>query len=344
MYRPPHWQEFLAQIDNLTQENGRPASQAGPTAYDAAFGFHRIVVAVDGTPGSRIGVQWARELAKAFHSKVWVASVSLPIVVFGGGVPAAIPLEMAEDRARRALDEARRTLTRGGIDAVPVLMQGTPIGRLVDLCRQVGADLVIAGSPHRTALGRTFHQSVGQALKNHADTNVLLARRPPPATRILSAVDGSLLSREAALYGLRLRELWDGELDVVHSFFPKSIPRAQDYRATRPIGVHAYGRLGPRIAFERKFGPASEGVLEAAKDHASDLIVMGCRGLGALDRLFLGSTSSHVSTRADASVLIVRTPTTSEAEGSVHPAGSAFPTRLDVSTEGQSRSLAATDR
>jgi nucleotide-binding universal stress UspA family protein len=43
----------------------------------------------------------------------------------------------------------------------------------------------------------------------------------------------------------------------------------------------------------------------AAKQHA-DLIVMGAKGLGAIDRFLLGSVSTRVVQHANCSVLVVR--------------------------------------
>lgn len=50
-------------------------------------------------------------------------------------------------------------------------------------------------------------------------------------------------------------------------------------------------------------GPA---VLSVAKKYEADLIVMGSRGLGPLNGLFMGSVSSYVVTHAPCPVLIVK--------------------------------------
>jgi nucleotide-binding universal stress UspA family protein len=43
-----------------------------------------------------------------------------------------------------------------------------------------------------------------------------------------------------------------------------------------------------------------------ASKHQADLIVMGAKGLGAVDRFLLGSVSMRVVQHANCSVLIVR--------------------------------------
>jgi nucleotide-binding universal stress UspA family protein len=47
-------------------------------------------------------------------------------------------------------------------------------------------------------------------------------------------------------------------------------------------------------------------LVDYAKDHQMDLLVVGSRGLGALEAALLGSVSQKVSQLADCSVLIVR--------------------------------------
>ena len=49
-------------------------------------------------------------------------------------------------------------------------------------------------------------------------------------------------------------------------------------------------------------------ILEQAEAFGADLIMVGSRGLGAWDRLLLGSVSQAVATHANCSVEIVRAP------------------------------------
>ena len=49
-----------------------------------------------------------------------------------------------------------------------------------------------------------------------------------------------------------------------------------------------------------------EKIMEAASKHHADLIVMGAKGLGAIDRFLLGSVSTRVVQHAHCPVLVVR--------------------------------------
>ena len=53
-------------------------------------------------------------------------------------------------------------------------------------------------------------------------------------------------------------------------------------------------------------GDPSERIINHAKDHDVDIIVIGSRGLGTFKGLLLGSVSNKVSHRADRTCVIVR--------------------------------------
>jgi nucleotide-binding universal stress UspA family protein len=61
-----------------------------------------------------------------------------------------------------------------------------------------------------------------------------------------------------------------------------------------------------KISHEIINGPPSQVIVEEAESWGADLIVMGSRGLGAWNRLLLGSVSSAVIHHAKCSVEIVR--------------------------------------
>ena len=68
-----------------------------------------------------------------------------------------------------------------------------------------------------------------------------------------------------------------------------------------------------KISSEIIEGPPRQVIVEEAERWGADLIVVGSRGLGAWNRLLLGSVSSAVVHHAKCSVEIVRTPQTKEA-------------------------------
>jgi nucleotide-binding universal stress UspA family protein len=56
------------------------------------------------------------------------------------------------------------------------------------------------------------------------------------------------------------------------------------------------------------FGNAKDKIVKAAEQNASDLIVIGSRGLGKFQRLFSGSVSAYVVEEVDCPVVVVKLP------------------------------------
>lgn len=128
---------------------------------------------------------------------------------------------------------------------------------------------------------------------------------------ILLPTDGSEAAMRAVAQGVELARSIGAEVTVMTSMehFPAGI-MASAYRPdSRPEE-----EPGHRLALERldqaeklvtdagvkcqrilvRDQPVYKGILEAAKTSGADLIVMGTRGLGLMDRLLIGSQTQRV--------------------------------------------------
>lgn len=143
--------------------------------------------------------------------------------------------------------------------------------------------------------------------------------------RILLATDGSPHAMRAAAFAARLaREIGEVEVTLVNVGHVPSValggPGAGamvDFgileegleRAGREIldtTAHEFAGVDAPIVKEYRRGDPAGQILEAAKDRAADLIVLGSRGLGQLGGLIIGSVSERVLHGAHTPVLIVR--------------------------------------
>ena len=145
--------------------------------------------------------------------------------------------------------------------------------------------------------------------------------------KILLAVDGSPCS-DAAVAEVKKRP-WppQSEVKIITAVeTPMMIgiglePWPADYfeelqqtarKAARTVIDNAMRKLNEisdktlKISDEIIDGPARQVIVEEAETWGADLIVMGSRGLGAWNRLLLGSVSSAVVHHAKCSVEIVR--------------------------------------
>jgi len=136
--------------------------------------------------------------------------------------------------------------------------------------------------------------------------------------KILVAVDHSEVSDRALDAARDLALLSRGEVWVLHlrerevavktgvalsdeSMDEASAAVAAAVDKLTAAGVKAYGDVGTTL-----FGYAARNIVDDAKEHDVDVIVMGSRGRGDLAGLILGSTAHKVIHLADRPVLIVR--------------------------------------
>ena len=137
----------------------------------------RIVIAYDGSEGSREALEQGVELARtagAVATLVYVRHTPLPIV----GDPfyeRALSKEL--HRGRDVLAEARVFAVEAGVVTETELLEGDPAEQILDLARLRGADLVVVGSRGRGAVAEALLGSVSHAIVHGADRPVLVARR-----------------------------------------------------------------------------------------------------------------------------------------------------------------------
>ncbi len=122
-----------------------------------------------------------------------------------------------------------------------------------------------------------------------------------PLGRVLLAYDGSPKADEALFIATYVADRWNIPLAVVTVIESSrttsdALERAQGYLETH--GVQTTSVKGNE--------PVAEAILEAAKEHASDLIVMGGYGFSPVLEVVLGSTVDQVLRASQRPVLICR--------------------------------------
>jgi nucleotide-binding universal stress UspA family protein len=131
--------------------------------------------------------------------------------------------------------------------------------------------------------------------------------------KILIAYDGGEPARRALLSAIDLARKFGATLSVVSvvPVHPGRVPIDPWDDAT----VHASELIEARkvlreAGFEAELlepaGDPAKTIERIATDGGFDTVVVGSRGLGALDRVLQGSVSEHVATHSEATVVIVR--------------------------------------
>jgi nucleotide-binding universal stress UspA family protein len=138
--------------------------------------------------------------------------------------------------------------------------------------------------------------------------------------KILVPVDGSEQSHKAVAFAADLAKHYSATLYLLHVFKLTIIPEGfgeyvvSDRAQLRALGDkiiaaaegEARGHGIERITATVVEGDPAERIIDYAKEHEVDIIVIGSRGLGTFKGLLLGSVSNKVSHRADRTCVIVR--------------------------------------
>lgn len=145
--------------------------------------------------------------------------------------------------------------------------------------------------------------------------------------RILIAIDGSELANRGLQHGLDLAKATGAKVDLVTVSEPWAMgmydamgwsvgyEASPEYRKEREQGAQAILKPALEAAADQGVEAephhvldryAAEGILQTAKDCASDLIVMTSHGRRGMSRVLLGSQTVEVLTHGSVPVLVVR--------------------------------------
>jgi nucleotide-binding universal stress UspA family protein len=208
---------------------------------------------------------------------------------------------------------------------------GSPTWELYSKAEDWKADLIIAGSHGRSALGRLFLGSISQWLLNEARCSVRVARgkldEPDFPVRLILALDGSR-SSEKALEQIASRN-WPAksevrvvmvdqplELTYIGGMAPpltesvESFNEEQHSKSMRMVKAAAkrLEAAGLRAMADVIDGDPKKVLVKVAEDWRADCVFVGATGLSnRFERFLLGSTAGAVAARAHCSVEVVRT-------------------------------------
>lgn len=158
--------------------------------------------------------------------------------------------------------------------------------------------------------------------------------------KILVPLDGSALAEAALAAALETAQASGARLLLLRAAhahtFPGVDPTDAEVRVVGEAETYLRG-LAERLATQGVadvqtsvwYGPAPEAIVEAARFHRVDLIVMSTHGRSGLGRLILGSVAEAVLRGTRTPILLVRAPEApvDALAGTAAPAGGAGGTR-----------------
>lgn len=299
-----------------------------------------ILSPVDFSDVSLLALGHAAQLAKWFEAKLTILHVHEPPVppmpAPYGAIPAAGPMTFApassEAEIAAAVERFAARADTAGIDVRLRVRTGIPVNEIVDEADAVGSDLIVVGTHGRAGFDRLILGSVAEKLLRKSPRPVMTVppavTEPPHALglfkRILCPMDFSEASLKALDYVFPFAKEADADVILMHiiegipdsaglrttltSAFAEELRVMEEEAARRlqaAVPDHARPWCRPSTLLLR--GKPYREILRVAEERAVRLIVMGVQGLGAVSRLFFGSTTSQVVRSATCPVLTLKT-------------------------------------
>ena len=269
-----------------------------------------IVAGYDGSPGSGDALRWGAREAKARETTLTVCLAWMPDHM-------ALPTE--SDLCDLARQHGQEILARGLPYAESVLGPGRVRAELADgsaahmLCeRSKTAEMVVVGCRGHSELPGLLLGSVSWQVAGHASGRVVVVRGEwRPANQapgpVVVGVDGSLAAQAAVGFACEEAALRDVPLVAVCALTDASGRLGEGHQVEEDFGqlMASQAKEHPEVTVIRRVvaGTPRAALLAASAD--AQMLVVGSRGRGGLDRMRLGSVAQAVLHHAPCPVGVV---------------------------------------
>ena len=304
-------------------------------------GRHQILACLDLSPFTDVCFSYAISLARALQSDLTLLHVMQPRQVHAGPYTDALDWEIARQQARTHLEQLEEEAAQALGRSIDVrLEQGHPAERIVEVKREIHADLTVLASHGASGvtawgLGSTVYQVLailrGSVFIAHADSETPSATSPK---RIIVPLDGSQRTECVLPTATRIARARGAELILVHVIreqIPTSVLHAtEDLELARELASHlevsAKSYLGElRAGLERdgcvvrtvvvRNANQRRAIIEIAKHEHADLIVVAAHGADCDEDLIHGSVTEYLLAHSKVPVLMLQDRPEAEMHG-----------------------------
>jgi nucleotide-binding universal stress UspA family protein len=278
-----------------------------------------VLVAIDGSRASLMAEETAIGIAKKTGAEVTVLHM-LPYrrpykelaeeYHIPGDVGETI-LSNLEQRAQTIIDTARALFFEEGVKAhTEIATAEGDVAEGILWFAKGKFDLILAGAHGENEKDPNALGSVAKKLLMHTTVPLLIVKQPSTLSKILVCVDGSPNSNEAS----KCASIIGGKMGSRITFLniQERQLREASVKTAKDVGqqilsrvMASVGKTKVKIDQALEFGVPSDEIVEKAEKGDYDLVVLGKKGYGAVERFLLGSVADDVAQKSKRSVLIV---------------------------------------
>ena len=301
----------------------------------------RLIVATDFSDMADVAVHYGIRLAREFGAKLYLCHV----IPFSSTVALGEAASGVLSQHRHLMDEAHARLgelmENVSVEWEPVVRVGNPAEEVARATAEKKADLAVCATHGRSGLKRLFLGSVAERLVRILPCPLLVVR--PGVEGLADWTEGSIRFRKVLLgsdfspdselavsYALSLAQEFQSELHLVHVIEPpvyKNLlkPGKEDEAELRRLRGLLKEKLPALVPEDARHwctpvtallaGQPYDELTKYAVVNEIDLIVLGVRGHGLVESLFVGSTTYRVIRQAPCPVLSVQPATWNRQEG-----------------------------
>lgn len=294
--------------------------------------FSKILIAVDDSSCAERAGRTGLEFAKKLGARVLVTHVVKSPAGYMGMKPSPKAIERYLENLLNPWKQLGQQMKLNV--QIQHLTSDDVAEGIIYAAKQGECDLIVMGTHGREGLPKVFLGSVAERVSRLSPIPMMLVRgdgKVVPETglfeHILAPVDGSEAGKPAFSAADALASQLGAELQILHVVPPLPSPLTNTWgggavlynyelleeearkEAQAILKAAKEQAKSPKVradTVEALFRQVSDLIVEYAKEHSSDLIVMGTHGRTGLERLLLGSVAERVTHHSAVPVLLLR--------------------------------------
>ena len=288
---------------------------------------HRILIAIDGSRPAQAALATAVKFSWSASSQVR-AVIARSSWLPADSEPARAAVEKIFEAATAA---ARRALAPRWPESKVVVIDAPPVDAILAEAERFKASLIVLGWRGHGTFRRLLAGSVSRSVAARAHCPVLVVREAASAVRrFVVGFDGCSNADRSLEFLSSLEPERGSRVVLVNVVEPVSVPasvgrfpssvrahvrgevaalnkeRYQQGQITVAAGAARLERSGWKPKTEVRVGAPLASLLKAVEEHRADVLVLGARATGGLERALLGSVANGALDRSPVPVLLVR--------------------------------------